>query len=72
MTLWDLKGKILEGPVYELLGGSDHDSIKIYCDTHAGEKRGQAEAGTVDLERSTLPSRTHGRSVASPIKGSRP
>ena len=34
---YDLKGKLFDVPVYELLGGKYRDEIKIYCDTHAGE-----------------------------------
>jgi L-alanine-DL-glutamate epimerase-like enolase superfamily enzyme len=31
MALWDLKGKTLDVPVYELLGGRVHDSIPAYA-----------------------------------------
>jgi galactonate dehydratase len=30
MALWDLKGKALGVPVYELLGGAVHDRIRVY------------------------------------------
>ena len=30
MALWDLKGKMLDKPVYELLGGPTRDKIRLY------------------------------------------
>ena len=36
MALWDLKGKHLGVPVYELLGGKFRDSVRLYADCHAG------------------------------------
>jgi L-alanine-DL-glutamate epimerase-like enolase superfamily enzyme len=41
---YDIKGKLFDVPVYELLGGKYRDEIKIYCDTHGGESLGKAEA----------------------------
>ncbi|PSP90169.1 enolase [Halobacteriales archaeon QS_4_66_20] len=41
---YDLKGKMLDVPVYELLGGKYRDEITIYCDTHGGESLGEAES----------------------------
>ncbi len=32
IALWDLKGKALETPVYELLGGKFRDKIRVYAD----------------------------------------
>ncbi len=39
---WDIKGKVLDAPVYELLGGKYRDEVKVYCDTHGGESLGEA------------------------------
>jgi L-alanine-DL-glutamate epimerase-like enolase superfamily enzyme len=43
IALWDIKGKVLDAPVYELLGGKYRDEVRIYCDTHAGESLGKAQ-----------------------------
>ena len=32
-ALWDLAGKALNLPVYQLLGGKFRDKVRVYCDT---------------------------------------
>ncbi len=37
IALWDAAGKVLDLPVYQLLGSKFRDEVRIYCDCHAGE-----------------------------------
>jgi L-alanine-DL-glutamate epimerase-like enolase superfamily enzyme len=37
IALWDLAGKALGVPVYRLLGGKFRDTVRLYCDSHAGK-----------------------------------
>ena len=37
IACWDIAGKVLGVPVYQLLGGKYRDEVRIYCDCHAGE-----------------------------------
>lgn len=50
-ALWDLAGKALQLPVYQLLGGKFRDKIRVYCDTalyqqHLPKPADFAEAAT--------------------------
>src|SRR5688572_12176914 len=51
-ALWDLKGKLTNLPVYQLLGGKFRDRVRIYLDCHAA---GALECLSTLLQR-TLPS----------------
>ncbi len=37
IALWDLAGKALGLPVYQLLGGKFRDTVRLYCDCHGGK-----------------------------------
>lgn len=44
IALWDLAGKLLDLPAYQLLGGKYRDEVRVYVDCHAGEHVGDAVA----------------------------
>jgi mannonate dehydratase len=46
MALWDIMGKSLNAPVYQLLGGSSRDAVMVY-----GHASGETIAETVDAVR---------------------
>jgi L-alanine-DL-glutamate epimerase-like enolase superfamily enzyme len=37
IALWDLAGKIIGVPVYQLLGGKYRDQVRVYCDSAEGK-----------------------------------
>ena len=43
IALWDLRGKALGVPTYELLGGRTRDYVRCYC--HVQKQDGQADGG---------------------------
>jgi galactonate dehydratase len=57
IALWDLKGKALGVPVWQLLGGKLRDSIRVYAHAHTAERarnlvdRGYTALKTGGLER---------------------
>ncbi|APX97773.1 mandelate racemase/muconate lactonizing enzyme family protein [Natronorubrum daqingense] len=50
IALWDAAGKILDVPVYQLLGGKFRDEVRMYCDCHAGEAYAVEDGSTAYAE----------------------
>src|SRR5437763_9421912 len=72
IALWDLAGKALGVPVYQLLGGKVRDRVRVYCDSGAremipGDERSKERikqiqdmgftAGKIDIDDAMDPSR---------------
>lgn len=49
-ALWDIKGKMLGVPVYDLLGGAVRDKMKIYCWVGGDKPEGVAAAAEEKVE----------------------
>lgn len=53
IALWDATGKLIDQPVYQLLGGKVRDSVRVYADCHAGE--GMVTAAKADADEQYRP-----------------
>ncbi|HEX6971566.1 MAG TPA: enolase C-terminal domain-like protein, partial [Limnochordia bacterium] len=51
MALWDIKGKALGVPVYELLGGRVRDKVRVYQNPGGGTPEEMAERAVACIER---------------------
>jgi galactonate dehydratase len=65
IALWDAAGKILEQPVYQLLGGKTRDEIRMYADCHAGD--GMVEAALDGQPEETYEAEAYARAARSAV-----
>ena len=85
LALWDLKGKALQVPVYELLGGKFRDKIRVYADCEVNPRMSLDEvkrvvdgvldkgftAFKIDVDGGDAPTRDRFNTTASPFEHDR-
>ena len=69
IALWDIRGKALGKPIYELLGGPVRDEIALY--THPDQRKFTSKEGIVDEIRDIVTSGHTGAQIR-PVPASRP
>lgn len=65
-ALWDIKGKLLNVPVYELLGGPTRDRVRVYGRASNAEQMKQQKALGFTVIKTGVAKKTHANIVENP------
>lgn len=65
-ALWDIKGKLLNVPVYELLGGPTRDRVRVYGRASNAEQMKQQKAAGFTVIKTGVAKKAHANIVENP------
>jgi galactonate dehydratase len=65
-ALWDIKGKLLNVPVYELLGGPTRDRVRVYGRASSAEQIKQRKSEGFTVIKTGIAKKTHANIVENP------
>jgi galactonate dehydratase len=65
-ALWDIKGKLLNVPVYELLGGPTRDRVRVYGRASSAEQMKQRKSEGFTVIKTGVAKKTHANIVENP------
>ncbi len=65
-ALWDIKGKLLNVPVYELLGGPTRDRVRVYGRASTPEQMKQQKAAGFTVIKTGVAKKAHANIVENP------
>ena len=65
-ALWDIKGKLLNVPVYELLGGPTRDRVRVYGRASTAEQMKQQKAAGFTVIKTGVAKKAHANIVENP------
>ncbi len=65
-ALWDIKGKLLNVPVYELLGGPTRDRVRVYGRASSAEQMKQRKSEGFTVIKTGIAKKTHANIVENP------